>query len=232
MSTWYCRLGVMKSIWHLKSEWWLSIRSKMQILCMWSSWGQCHSIQNSFTFYVFITSLTKMWWKSEHSFPHKPELAACWPTDSSSPCSRTEPHRTGQMAPVFLHSIIDWMPSCHRNDVERYQSTESSELEIQHQTPVKWSSVRISHISGDNWILFTTKYEHGKIARMMLTFFVCHRAQRPLHQHQQQFHQQQRHLVLLQLLSGHHSTASAPYPLHGHHTYCYTLLATVKGTSD
>ena len=58
---WHCWLGVRKSIRPIKIEWWgagvVSIRSEVQMLCIWSSW--CHpiiscfiKIQNGLTFLV------------------------------------------------------------------------------------------------------------------------------------------------------------------------------------
>jgi len=40
---WHCRqIGVRKSIWPVKTEWWLSVWSQVQIVCIWSSWCLCH----------------------------------------------------------------------------------------------------------------------------------------------------------------------------------------------
>jgi len=49
---WRCWLGVRKSIRPVKTEWWgagrLSVWSKLQMICIWSSWCQCHPIISSF----------------------------------------------------------------------------------------------------------------------------------------------------------------------------------------
>ena len=48
---WHCWLGVRKSIWPVKSDEvlvWLSVWSKVQIVCILSSW--CHCIQNPVVF--------------------------------------------------------------------------------------------------------------------------------------------------------------------------------------
>jgi len=52
-SVWHCQLGVRKSIRPVKKSsvelvTWLSVRSEVQMICVWSSWCHCHCIISCF----------------------------------------------------------------------------------------------------------------------------------------------------------------------------------------
>jgi len=61
---WCCWLGGRKGIWHVKTEWWGTVWSEVQMICTWSSWCHCHpiiscssKIQNGLPFWCRLTQV-------------------------------------------------------------------------------------------------------------------------------------------------------------------------------
>ena len=69
---WHCWLGVRKSIWHVRIEWWVLVwfslwSDCLHFVCIWSSWCQCHPKPNRVLphlnpdwFYLSGTSLPRL----------------------------------------------------------------------------------------------------------------------------------------------------------------------------
>jgi len=52
---WHCWLGIRKRIWPVKMEWWGA--GMMQMICMWSSWCNCHTIHCFIKIHIGLTFL-------------------------------------------------------------------------------------------------------------------------------------------------------------------------------